>query len=154
MVFAPDANNPRKLLEITLPGDGRVVPVASDMGGWLAEMASLQANPAASKSELTDLVRVARMSNVANGGNTTPRAALRFVVEQRPLSVEWSEYRSGNRTWDSIRWVQGLAGANSGLAQTWVRLELQLTAGLAGATSGEVVLPFFGSAALYYQLTR
>ena len=56
-------------------------------------------------------------------------------------------------TWMNLPWVQGIYGSQSGLRQVWVRMELQLAPGVDWSESNSAAawgVPFFGSAALYY----
>ena len=54
-------------------------------------------------------------------------------------------------------WVQGVYGSQSGLRQAWLRFELQLMPSEISAdrdSSGQQAIPFFGSAAVYYEMHR
>ena len=85
------------------------------------------------------------------------RGALRFESRLRPSAADWSDYQADNVAWDDLPWVQGICGSQTGLRQAWVRIEMQLVPGQASAThdpSGLRAIPFFGSAAVYYELER
>ena len=150
VVFCPDPATPNRLLEITAPTDLRTVPPLTDSSSWAAELTALKASTTAKKVLLSDLIRV---SSTSNGGSK--RGNVRFESRLRPDATQWAGYRGGTTAWEDLAWVQGLYGSRTGLAQNWVRIELQLLPGsAANHASDQQVLPYFGSAAVYYQLTQ
>jgi hypothetical protein len=89
-----------------------------------------------------------------SAGDSEKRGIVRFEVERRPTAAEWANYRAGTLAWDAISWPQGIYGSQTGLSQTWVRMELQMVpfASSRIVTPSESVLPLFGSGAVYYEL--
>ena len=146
VVYAPSAQRPNELVEITAPNDSRQVPAITNTSSWASELGTLQTS--GTKVLLTDLLRTPM---VTSGDPSSRRAALRFVVERRPTATDWASYRAGTLAWEDINWVQGIYGRQTGLSQTWLRTELQL---IAPGDATQLPLPFFGSAAVYFQLNR
>lgn len=152
VIFCPAPDQPNQLLEITVPNDSTVAPAASDTAGWLSWVQAIQGSYSAEKVCLTNLLRTAVATE---GGSTQKRGAVRFDSRLLPSDSEWSQYQAGNLTWKGLSWVQGIYGPQTGLRQAWVRMELQLvptTTTSTGVFYPEVV-PFFGSAAVYYTLS-
>jgi len=151
VVYCPSPSVPNQLLEITSPSDTRTVPALSNTAAWKTELTTLKTGSTSNKVLLSDLVRVAAVTT--GGGNT--RGAVRFVVAQRPSATQWSGYRAGSVLWANINWPQTLYGMQGGLAQTWVRTEIQLMTSSTAVSDSKAqqVLPFFGSAAIYYDLS-
>jgi hypothetical protein len=152
IVFGPDPDAPNRLLEITHPGDTRTVPLLTDLAAWRSEVTALKRSAAATKTELTPLLRTA---NLSSSGTTNTRAGLRFDTRQRPDDAQWDEYKHGTRNWSDLDWVQGIYGTKTGLRQNWCSIELQLQPdGMVDLdrTDSQTVLTFFGSAAIYQKL--
>jgi hypothetical protein len=61
---------------------------------------------------------------------------------------------AGKVTWKNLTWVQNMRGSQTGLAQSWLRMELQWLP--AGLMAQDMVIPqaipYFGSVALYYEM--
>ncbi len=154
VIYCPAPGEPNRLLEVTAPTDMRTVPPFDDDAGWAAETAALKNSSASRRVTLTDLLRTAVVPEALDGG---PRGAVRFEWRLRPSSGEWADYRSGTLTWDQLSWVQGIYGSQVGLRQAWVRIELQLMPAETAASrdiSSQEAVPFLGSAAVYYQMSR
>ena len=151
VVFCPNPLVPNELLEITVPNDARQVPPLSSANTWQIEIAALKSASGARRVVLSNKIRVAG----AGGSSSDRRGAVRFEAERRPSATQWNAYRAGTVAWENVNWVQGIYGSQTGLAQTWVRAELQLLPVRSGATASvEQVLPMPGSAAVYFQLSR
>jgi len=146
VIFCPQPSDPSKLLEITAPTDNRQVPALSSTS-WATELLALKTGSASKKVMLTELVRVGKIADESRG-------AVRFEAERRPSDAEWASYTAGTTTWENVAWVQGVRGAQTGLAQTWVRIELQLIPARPGGTTADSPITFFGSAAAYYERYR
>ncbi|NQT38752.1 MAG: prepilin-type N-terminal cleavage/methylation domain-containing protein [Planctomycetes bacterium] len=150
VVFSPDPTSPSILAAWTMPGDTGIVPSVDDTSAWATVVAAIKSSPQADRVELTDLLRTASVDNASS-----PRGVVRFTSELSPSASDWTAYRGGSRTWESLPWVQGIHGLQTGLRQVWVRIELQLlppdpSSGV--APEDQPGVPFFGSAALYYSL--
>lgn len=152
VIYCPNPAHPNELLEITRPGDSRVVPPPGNTGAWLAELASIKGSPTSETVVLTDMLRVA--VPVAGGA---ARGSVRFTRRVLPSDADWNDYESGATDWMDLPWVQNIYGTQTGLRQVWCRIELQLmpTQGHPRTDpDGDRMLTFFGSAARYYELHR
>jgi len=150
VVFCPDPADLSLLLKITATTETRTVPALTSSATWTTELTALKNSATAKKVLLSDLVRV---SSTSSGGSQ--RGNLRFESRLRPSATEWAGYRGGTTAWEDLSWVQGIYGSQTGLAQNWVRIELQMVPGSAASNvSDQQVLPFFGSGAVYYQLQK
>lgn len=152
VVFCPDPNAPNRLLELTVPGDSRVVPSVADAAAWRSEVANMQTRNDAQRVVLTDLLRAAALNN---GPTVALCGAVRFEQRLCPSDLELSQFRAGTASWSSLTWPQGLFTPNSGVRQSWMRCEIQLTPGGAWVVNdpaAQTALPFFGSAAIYYRV--
>lgn len=152
VVYTFNSSDPSQFLEITNPADSRTVPALTSTGTWATELTNLRNSTTATKTLLTDLVRTAN----ASSGTSGIRAAVRFELELRPTAAEVTSYRNGTLAWENMSWAQGIYGSQTGLRQAWVRGEMQLlpSTGAAATRTSQVPAAFFGSAALYSQLSK
>jgi hypothetical protein len=154
VVFCPDPTSPSQLVEITSPSDATVMPPTSDQAGWQSIVQAMKASAQTQKTCLTNLLRTCLVNNTTS---TRARGAIRFAWRKNPSDAEWANYVAGTQSWASLSWVQGSYGAKMGLCQSWVRFEMQLAPASSVAATNEYVMtpaPFFGSAAVYYQLQK
>jgi len=93
-----------------------------------------------------------RTASVPEWGDKGSRAALRFEARYRPSWEEYAAYKAGTTAWSALGWPQSIYGPNMGLRQAWLRIELQLAA--EEENTQPESYPFFGSAALYYPLSK
>ncbi len=150
LIYCADPAVPNEFVELRAATDMRSTPDFSDMSTWLTELAAIKADGAVARSVLIKTLRTAVPNNLA-----AERGVVRFTLRVLPSPTEWASYQAGNTTWDNLAWVQDIHGANFGLRQSWCQIELQLLADEVGTVdSSEQILPFFGSAALYYQLEK
>ena len=73
----------------------------------------------------------------------------------RPDDAQWTQFKAGTLAWKDLYWVQGLFGPQVGLRQAWLRTELQLLPGgtwVSNDPASQRAIPFFGSAAVYYEM--
>lgn len=157
VIFCPDPDLPNRLLEIRAPSDDRTIPINNNLNsaGWRTTLDAVKRADTSQRAVLTDLLRTA--SGVSGLGGET-RAALFFSSLVRPSTDEWTAYQDNTLAWDELSWPlgendpgpQGLFGIDSSMRQVWLCMEMQLVAG----TTTPVSVPFFGSAALYYQMQR
>ena len=154
VIYCPNPQQPQQLLEIRAPQDTRAIPLDDtvNQSPWPENLAAIKTSSQSQRVVLTGLMHTATVTGVAQSQQT--RAVLRFHSELRPSAAQVTSYRSGTASWSSLSWPQGLASSRSGIRQSWLRIELQLTPGSdSGGASALPATPFFGSAALYYQLT-
>lgn len=150
VIYCPHPRDPRLLAELTAPSDTRTVPPVEDEAAWASEIQALESYFRTRAMTLTSRLRTAEASGLTGGGL---RGAVRFETRLRPSAADWQDYQDGNVAWDGLPWVQGINGPGTGLRQAWVRTELQLLAeDESGGTGPEDPIPFFGSAALYYEM--
>lgn len=153
VIFCPDPDSPYQLVEVTAPGDTRPVPLNETLNddAWRAELKSVARSSTSRKVVLTNLLRAGAL----DGGS--PRAAVRFECRLSPTSSQWASYMAGTASFSDLPWPQGMYGSRTGLRQVWVRIELQLLPEQAAGRAdphGELAIPFFGSASLYYAMHR
>ena len=154
VIYCPNPAAPGQLLEVTAPGDDRQVPSIDETARWASEIESIKASRDSRKIPLTNLLRTSMVSNVAD---YTERGAVRFESLLRPSADQWQQYESGSLDWDELPWVQGIYGSQTGLRQSWLRIEMQLMPGTTVADNdpgGQQAIPFFGSAAVYYEMHK
>ncbi len=154
VIFCPDVDNPNRLLEITVPTDNRPVPPMSDSAAWSSAVAAIRQSDDAQQVELTDLLHVAAVSDA--NGPASRRGAVRFEAELHPTENELGEFRAAALAWEDIAWPQSIYGSEFGLRQAWCRIELLLAppADDSSISANAQPIPFFGSAALYYELQK
>jgi hypothetical protein len=152
VIFCPDPRNPERLLEVH-PGAGlESCPSPEDKPAWQKWVLAVLDSPESQVVLLTDRLRTARIGDNDSGSLC---AGVFFFDMLRPSQEELAQFRAGNRSWEALPWVLNLYGAQYGLRQHWVRIELQLRTGSTLVSAGpEEVLPFFGSAAIYFGIRR
>jgi len=153
VLFRPDSSDPGHLLELRPVGDTREAPAISDHAAWLTELNYMETVDSYIQAVLTDLVRTADATS-SGGNNFGKRGCLRFQTTVRPSDAEWAEYKAGSRSWQDLSWPQDRYGSTSGSRQSWCRIELQLHPVDVDDHSVGGAIPFFGSAALFYQLEK
>ena len=142
VIFAPDPNAPDHFLEITLPGDNQPVPDWSDTAFWSAELVAIKTSDTVKKVVLTDHLRVAQVSD-ASLSLPEERGVAQFLV--RPTRAEWDAFNSDA---DPLTWTD-VYGQQRGVRQSWCEIEFQLESKTISVTPQTI--PFFGSAAVYFQ---
>ena len=171
VVYAPNPSSPNELWEVTDANNSMPLDLSSTTATQMAITAVLN-NNTSKKTILTDLVRTATTATLAIGGpplggpvsggpfggsttiSNSQQAAVRFVLATTPSAADWTSYKNGTIAWNNLPWPQDLYGATMGMRQVWIRAELQLNAGPIGgiAGNGQDVVPFLGSATLYYEM--
>ncbi len=157
VVYCPHPSYPNQLVEITAPSDTRTVPVITNESSWQTELATLKKASTSKIVVLTKLLRSCLTTSATTGTTSDYRGDVRFEMRLRPSAADWASYTAGSVTWSNLPWVQGVYGPKAGLRQTWIRMEMQLVPGadwVASDPNTAVAVPFFGSAALYYNLTH
>jgi hypothetical protein len=152
IVYCPAAAAPSNLLEITNSADTRTVPAVTNQTQWLTEIQNIQSAGTAHVVPLTNLLRTCATSTT---GPLVYRGAVRFEQRLIPGDTQWSQYQAGTLNWNQLPWVQGVYGSQTGLRQAWLRIELQLMPGATWVATNPAAAraaPFFGSAALYYEM--
>ncbi len=166
VVYMPNPDSPNELWELTersntgqaLLGAAAINWVTSGtLIGWKNTVASMVASPTSQKVVLTDLLRIASTSTTDNSVSNLWRGCLRFESEMNPTRSAWDDYLGGFWEWEEMSFAQDIHGSQTGLRQVWVRFEFQLQPEHSSVAGDSVVmppLPFFGSAAIYYEMHR
>ncbi len=151
VIFCPDPEDPRRLLEITLPGDTRPAPFSQlDTAAGRKMIEDIKLSNTSKKVVLTNLLHTASLS----GNATDVRGAVRFVRRVRPSTAGWGDFRNSVVAFGDLAWPQGVYGAQTGLRQVWLETELQMDQWANNADRQSPVIPYFGSSALYYELRQ
>lgn len=154
VIFCPNPSQCSQLLEITAPGDTRTVPAITNTSSWASNIQSIKSATTSTRVVLTTLLRTALVTST---DQNSVRGAVRFETRLRPSDAEWSQHTAHTLPWNQLAWPQGIYGGQCGLRQAWLRMELQLFPSPLNAESNTNALstvPFFGSAAVYFPLTR
>ena len=149
VIFCPDPDEPNKLIELTAAdSDTRELSTAT----LVSDIDALKRSNSSKKVVLSDLLHTAALD-----GDSEHRGAVRFEVRVTPTEQQWADFEAGTLTWTELPWAQGVYSKKTGLRQVWVRIEMQLTPAAAAAVSEKEQLPpvpYFGSAALYYEMNK
>ena len=151
IVICPNPSDPSQLVEITDSVNAADAASFSNTVSLGTQIDALKASNTAETVVLTDRLHYVQFRD--NASAATTRAAVRFVHTLAPDATDWADYQAGTLTWNNLPWVRDIYSADTGLRQSWVRMEIQLRPDSAYADSEEGV-PFFGSAALYYQVDQ
>ncbi len=155
VIYCPHPLQPEQLLEIRAPQDTRTIPLDDSLNQspWRESIELIKTSSQSQRVVLTNLVRVAAVTGGTQA--SAQRAALRFHAELHPTAAEIASYRGGTIPWTDLPWPQGMYSSQTGLRQSWLRMELQLFPGnevRREDITGRQAVTFLGSAALYYQL--
>jgi len=140
LIYTPDPAAPQRLLEIVVPTATDDVDFAGT--GFNTRIGQLIASSSAEKVVICDRVRVG-----STGSGTA--AAVRFELEATPPSDLLAAVAVNTSAWTSLPWAGGACSATSGVRQTAIRVELQLTTLTRSGNDGPS-LPIFGGAARRY----
>jgi hypothetical protein len=153
VVFAPDNAAPYRLLEMTWPTNHDPAPDPSLPLSWRTLIDSFQASTETVKNQLTDRLMTGNvdLTELVNAGQATRRGKIRFRQQIAPSAAQWSEYRSGLRSWKNLDWPLDLYGSQTGMRTVVLKLELQIHR---GTQTQPDPIPFFGSAVVNYTLNR
>ena len=153
IIYASDPASPNRLLEITFRESTAAVPGASAYGDWRIYIQGLIDSEKSRVTEITNLIRVGKNLD----SDRTEYSTLRFDIRHSPSDSEFTDYDSANLRWDELSWALGISGSNSGLRQTWCRFEFQIMPTSDTSQHRELsaqAVPYFGSAAIYYQVDK
>ena len=154
VIYACDPDSPNRLLEITYRDSSATVPEATESSDWRTLIQNLIDSENTTVTELTDLLRAAKPNY---GTNTSYYSTLRFETRYTPSDQELSDYASSSANWEDLSWALGISGSNSGLRQSWCRFEFQVMPTSDTSKYSELsdqAIPYFGSAAIYYQVDK
>jgi hypothetical protein len=153
VIYCPDRYSralPSHLVEIR-PTSTATVPAVTAATAWQTQIETLRKSTQGDL--LTPLLRTAALS----GGQ--PRGVVRFERVLTPSDNDLTGWQTAGSTadaWGNLPWLHAVcfkdSSPRSGLRQARVRIELQLVRSTTDNTVPEAahIIPFFGSAAVYY----
>lgn len=148
VIYTPDPVLPSRLIELRNPSNTATVPAASDDAGWATLVDNLKVSVASVKTELSDRLRIGAVS----GGSGDSRGCVRFTTSLAPSAEWWAEYKAGTRAWNALDWPLDCYSTRTGMRRVVCQVELQIMPG--DSDAGQSAVPFFGSTALTYELSR
>lgn len=155
VVYGFDPAHPNNLIEVRSPAENTTVPATSDLSGWISLTDRLKSSTTLTKTLLTDRLRTAPLTG--NYSDTLSPSDLRGCVRFRrlmePDDSEWSQYRAGTKTWQSLAWPLDSYRTTSGTRVVACQTELQIAPGTMSAAASTAI-PFYGSALIQYELAR
>jgi len=150
IVSDPDA--PNRLLEVSMEST-TAAPSLNSTSSWQSLITSLLSSNTAEIIEISDLVRVGKISD----SDSQYYSTLRFDVRVSPSDDELTDARAETTEWESLAWSNSIYSSTTGLRQSWVAFEFQLVATDSMEDHGnlrDAAVPYFGSSALYFQVTK
>src|SRR5262245_26590812 len=155
VVFSCDPARANRLLEMTWPTNTNTVPSPSNTLGWTALIDSFHSSSETIKNQLTDRLHFGTVSTstlpLLDELLTTNRGAIRLKRTMAPSESQWSQYRGGQRSWQSLDWPLDMYGTQTGVRTVNLQVELQIRS---GPDSQPDPIPFLGSAILSYTLRK
>jgi hypothetical protein len=149
-IYAPDTTVPSRLLEITLPS--HTDSISFTAASFATTIASLIADSGAQKVVLCDRLRTSRLTT--GGGTPATVGNIWFELEQMPSDTALSPTTPGTAAWNALIWSQGIVGADFGMRQATLRIELQTALRPTNPQGDILTMPFFGSASYRYVYQR
>ena len=154
LVYTPDATSPNTLNEIRWASSTATAPALTSTASWTTLLTSFRTATGVVRTPVTDILRSA--ASGATPGSKADKGCLRFKVLLAPTDAQWTSYRAGATTWNALDWPLDSYGTSTGTRTVVCQTELQIKPPVGGVDSstGEGILPFFGSASLSYDLTK
>ena len=150
ILFAIDPDSPNRLLEIRSGSNTQAAPALTDESSWRTLITQLIGRSDSKVVELSDHVRAGQIG-------ADYRSTLRFQTRIVPSDSEIAAARAGSSNWESLPWATSIYSSKNGLRQVWCSFEFQLVPSADYTVHGnlqEQAVPFFGSSAIYYQVTK
>lgn len=150
VIFAVDPDNPNRFLEIRNESNTSTAPGVTDETAWRTLVTNLINSSDSDIVEISDLVR-------AGKAGSNYYSTLRFQTRVVPTDADIAAARSGSVDWEDLTWATSIYSSKAGIRQVWCHFEWQLvpTSNIDEHSSlGEQAVPFFGSSAIYYQVTK
>ncbi len=143
IVYTYDPEDASRLVEIAFPNVDVEVDFTDDDFGDRVR-AGIHSDLAESIL-LCDRLSMTDLSQ--DSSSLTGIGHMRFEMETSPSDGDLSGINPGTEAWNNLRWAQGISTSSSGIRQTNVRIELQLSSEPVNhAETDEIVaIPFFGS---------
>lgn len=149
-LFACDPSAPNRLVQITNSHDASVAPALNNPSAWRTLVTNLIAASDSDVAEISDQLRAGMIGS-------RYYSTLRFQTRITPDATEIANARNGTVAWEELNWPTSIYSSDSGLRQVWCHFEFQLVPSTNVALHGSLgdqSVPFFGSSALYYQVSR
>ncbi len=155
VVYGFDPAHPNNFIEVRSPTETTAVPAVSDTGSWKTLTDRLKSSTTVTKTLLTDRLRTAPLTGDYNDtlSPSDLRGCVRFRRLMAPSDSEWSQYRAGTKTWQSLAWPLDSYRTTSGTRAIACQTELQIAPG-SMSSSSTTAIPFYGSASIQYELAR
>ncbi len=150
VIFAVDPNDPSQLLEVRNRFDTRTAPDLNSETEWRTLVTDLIDSSDSDIIEISDIVR-------AGKAGSNYYSTLRFQTRIVPSDAEIAAARAGSVDWEDLNWATSIYSSKAGIRQTWCHFEWQLVPSSNVAEHGslrEQAVPFFGSSAILYQVTK
>lgn len=149
-IFAADPENPNRFVEIRNASDTSSAPGLTDEAGWRTLVANLIDSSDSEVVEISDLIR-------AGKAGSNYYSTLRFQTRVVPSDADIAAARSGSVDWEDLNWATSIYSSKAGIRQVWCHFEWQLVPSSnidEHSRLQEQAVPFFGSSAIYYQVTK
>lgn len=150
VIFAVDPDDPSQLLEIRSESDSSTAPGLTDETDWRTLVDTLIDSSDSDIVEISDMVRAGKAG--ANYYST-----LRFTTRVVPTNADIAAARAGSIDWEDLNWATSIYSSKAGVRQVWCHFEWQLVPSSnvdQHSRLREQSVPFFGSSAIYYQVTK
>lgn len=150
VIFAVDPDTPNRFLEIRNESDSSSAPGLSDEVAWRTLVADMIDSSDSEIIEISDLVR-------AGKAGSNYYSTLRFQTRVVPSDADIAAARSGSVDWEELNWATSIYSSKAGIRQVWCHFEWQLVPSSSideHSRLREQSVPFFGSSAIYYQVTK
>jgi hypothetical protein len=153
VMFSPDPAHPNELLEIRSPADTSTAPAVTNLSAWRTLADNLKSSQTTTKVMLTDRLRTAPITGEYRDSLSPAdlRGTVRFRRLMAPSEQEWSQYRAGSRSWQSLSWPLDSYRTTSGTRAVACQVELQIVPG-SMATAAATAIPFYGSSLITFEL--
>jgi Tfp pilus assembly protein PilW len=155
VVYGFDPAHPNHFIEVRSPTENVAVPAASDTSAWTSLTSRLKSSTTVTKTVLTDRLRTSPLTG--NYSDTLSPSDLRGCVRFRrlmePSDSEWTQYRAGTKSWQSLAWPLDSYRTTSGTRVVVCQTELQI-APASMSSAAVTAIPFYGSASIQYELAR
>ncbi|WP_425617872.1 hypothetical protein NA78x_001562 [Anatilimnocola sp. NA78] len=148
LLYTYNPTTPNELLEIRDLTSTATAPTAASTSAWNTLISQLKSSNTATRTVLTSRLHTA----VPSVGQSS-RGAVRFLILASPTDAEIASYRAGTTSWSALDWSLDRSGSISGTRGIACQIELLVDASDGVTTTGQV-LPFFGSGAFSYQVSR
>ncbi len=123
VIYAPQASNPSRLVEITSPANMASIDFSAPEFG--ATILAIVAAPPVTPVLLCDRLHVSSLGGGPFGGAQWAGNA-RFEIFQLPSDASLAGVVPGSTNWNNLVWSQGIVSSSFGLRQATLRMELQL----------------------------